>query len=141
MNAELLNWLVPIANAPVQNFAAYTNLVSNLAGCAEAIPGRPMVADTDPSRRSFFVGDVTGRNPAGPTTTYHGTLDGNGDTIIINRIVAAARALQEERRSGRGNGTPRAGSGRSGRGNNERERAPWRPQVEYQAMVARGVCT
>ena len=50
--------MVPVPNAPLQNYAAYTGIVSDIAGRAEAVHGRSIVADTDIARQSYLVGDV-----------------------------------------------------------------------------------
>ena len=133
----MANWMVPIPNAPLQNYAAYTGVVSDLAARAEAVPGRPVVADTDITRQSYLVSEAAVGAPAYPAARQAAMVDGDGDTVMINRIVAAIRATQVGPRNGRGRNAGRGGGGR----NDHLPRAPWRPDVEYQAMVARGVCT
>jgi hypothetical protein len=60
LNADLSSWMVSVRDAPAQDYTGYTKVVSDVAGRAEALPGRTLVNENDVARRSYFATAVSG---------------------------------------------------------------------------------
>jgi hypothetical protein len=143
LHEDLQAYLVGLEDQPNDDYGAYTRRVSALAARLEAVPGRELGADLA-ARKSYMATISSGPGPLAPTTATAGLVDADGDTIMINRIAAAMQRLGIGALGNNNNGG-RNRRGRPGNHHNpnraELPPAPWRPETEFRALIARGVCS
>jgi len=141
LNSELSDRMITVRDAPPDNFAGYTAVVSEIASRLEAKESRALVSENNAARKSFFLptpgsqAAALARRPAATTG-----VDADGDTVMTGHFLAAFRAGQASRN---GHANNRAYNNNAG-GNTNRNnlpRAPWRTDDEWQSLRDRGLCT
>ena len=117
------------------DYNAYVQMVAEIAGQLEARADRKAAALTEPAaQRSNMVYTEQGFTNVVTAPLAASTLDVDGDTIMLNRIIVALQNAGFAPRGGRG------GRGRGGQGRDDRPRAPWRSREDYQAFLAQNRC-